>query len=91
MVLYADVDDVSHCRLKGDTTLHNAWMQAGLLSMTAFTVLCIVSLRPIRAVGYEFFFVAHFILVLCVALLFVIYISLNLAQDHAAWRIFPCD
>ncbi|ETW78224.1 ferric reductase [Heterobasidion irregulare TC 32-1] len=54
--------------LKGDTTLHNAWMRAGLLSITAFTVLCIVSLRPIRAVGYEFFFVAHFLLVLIMLL-----------------------
>ncbi|KII85536.1 hypothetical protein PLICRDRAFT_320170 [Plicaturopsis crispa FD-325 SS-3] len=40
------------------------WLQLGVMAVAAFTVLCIISLRPIRAASFEIFFYAHFILVL---------------------------
>ncbi|THH14579.1 hypothetical protein EW146_g5768 [Bondarzewia mesenterica] len=46
--------------LENDTSLDNAWMQAGVLSMTAFTVLCAVSLRPVRAMAYDIMLLAGY-------------------------------
>ncbi|KAL0069415.1 hypothetical protein AAF712_003440 [Marasmius tenuissimus] len=40
------------------------WMHLGITSGFAFLLLCIVSLRPIRAKSYELFFYTHFVLVL---------------------------
>lgn len=50
------------CRL--DEDIHETFLHAGLLAVSAFSVLCIVSLRPIRAASYEIFFYAHFALIL---------------------------
>ncbi|KAI0916552.1 hypothetical protein AcV5_003008 [Taiwanofungus camphoratus] len=36
----------------------------GLAAMVAFSILCVVSLRPIRSNAYEFFFLTHFFMVL---------------------------
>ncbi|KAK1230613.1 ferric-chelate reductase [Marasmius sp. AFHP31] len=40
------------------------WMHLGITSGFAFLLLCVVSLRPIRANSYELFFYTHFVLVL---------------------------
>lgn len=44
--------------------VHEGLVQAGILVAVAFVILCIVSLRPIRAIGYELFFYIHFLTVL---------------------------
>ncbi|PCH37152.1 iron reductase [Wolfiporia cocos MD-104 SS10] len=44
------------------------FIPVGLLAMVAFTILCIVSLRPIRSNAYEIFFVMHFLMVLILLL-----------------------
>jgi len=40
------------------------WLIWGLISMVAFSILCIVSLRPIRAQAYELFFYVHLVMVM---------------------------
>lgn len=44
--------------------LGDAWLRVGLVAAVGFTILCLVSLRPVRAKRYEFFFYTHFLLVL---------------------------
>ncbi|EPQ59825.1 hypothetical protein GLOTRDRAFT_71520 [Gloeophyllum trabeum ATCC 11539] len=45
-----------------------AWLRVGLMAVVAFCVLIIISLRPIRARAYEFFFYTHLVLVLIILL-----------------------
>ncbi|KAH7925255.1 hypothetical protein BV22DRAFT_452820 [Leucogyrophana mollusca] len=45
-------------------SFQQAWLKLGLIALTALSLLCIVSLRPIRQGAYEFFFYMHFVLVL---------------------------
>lgn len=40
--------------------LNEAWLRAGITAMVAFSILIIVSLRPIRTEAYEVFFYTHF-------------------------------
>ncbi|KDQ51857.1 hypothetical protein JAAARDRAFT_198731 [Jaapia argillacea MUCL 33604] len=40
------------------------WMRGGMFALVGLSVLCIVSIRPIRAAQYESFFYTHFALVL---------------------------
>ncbi|KAK0471162.1 iron reductase, partial [Armillaria novae-zelandiae] len=40
------------------------WVRMALLAISAFSLLILVSLRPVRAGAYEFFFYAHFLMVL---------------------------
>lgn len=40
------------------------WLVCGIVATIAFSILIIISLPPIRTAAYEFFFYAHFILVL---------------------------
>ncbi|KAG6826265.1 hypothetical protein H0H92_000516 [Tricholoma furcatifolium] len=42
------------------------WVHCGALAATAFTLLCLVSVHPLRKRNYEFFLVAHMLLVSCV-------------------------
>ena len=42
------------------------YVRIGLLSMVAFTILIVVSLRPIRARNYEIFYFTHFSMLLYV-------------------------
>ncbi|KZT23202.1 iron reductase [Neolentinus lepideus HHB14362 ss-1] len=44
------------------------WLHVGLMALIAFCVLVLVSLRPIRAKAYEFFFYTHFALALIILL-----------------------
>ncbi|KAH7924967.1 hypothetical protein BV22DRAFT_1065836 [Leucogyrophana mollusca] len=44
--------------------LLTAWVRCGVTALVALTLLCVVSVRPIRAGAYEFFFYAHFFMVL---------------------------
>ncbi|KAG1725634.1 ferric reductase NAD binding domain-containing protein [Suillus paluster] len=42
------------------SALNEAWLRLGMTAMTAFSILIIVSLRPIRTGAYEVFFYTHF-------------------------------
>ncbi|KAL0948175.1 hypothetical protein HGRIS_010786 [Hohenbuehelia grisea] len=55
------------------------WLWTGVLGGVAFAVLCLVSIRPVRAQAYELFFYMHFALVL----MFLIG-----SYYHAAYRHF---
>jgi hypothetical protein len=46
------------------TSLDEAWLRLGITAMVAFSILVIVSLRPIRTEAYEVFFYTHFFAVL---------------------------
>ncbi|KAG2151663.1 ferric reductase NAD binding domain-containing protein [Suillus bovinus] len=45
-------------------TLSEPWLRAGITAMVAFSILIIVSLRPVRSDIYEVFFYVHFLGVL---------------------------
>jgi len=42
------------------------FIQVGILAITAFGLLIIVGLRPVRKAAYELFFFLHFAMALCV-------------------------
>jgi len=44
--------------------LGQAWLTSGLLAVSCFSLLNIISVRPVRARAYEFFFYSHLALVL---------------------------
>ncbi|OJA09419.1 hypothetical protein AZE42_03069 [Rhizopogon vesiculosus] len=46
------------------STLDGGWLRVGIAAMVAFSILIIVSLRPIRLEAYELFFYTHFFAVL---------------------------
>lgn len=41
-------------------------IQVGILAISSFSLLFVVSLRPVRKSAYELFFFLHFATVLCV-------------------------
>ncbi|KAL0959061.1 hypothetical protein HGRIS_014361 [Hohenbuehelia grisea] len=62
------------------------WCWLGVFAAVAFTVLCIISLRPIRAKSYEFFFYTHCALVLM--LMVGGYYHATYRKFH--WYMVPC-
>ncbi|KAG2138486.1 ferric reductase NAD binding domain-containing protein [Suillus clintonianus] len=62
------------------------WLVWGVVSMIAFSILCIVSLRPVRAQAYELFFYVHFSMVLT----FLIGAYYHTKQFTVAYWIYPC-
>ena len=42
------------------------YIRVGLTALSAFSILFLVSLRPIRSRAYEIFYFTHFLMVLCV-------------------------
>ncbi|KAG2095889.1 ferric reductase NAD binding domain-containing protein [Suillus discolor] len=62
------------------------WLLWGLVSMVASTILCIVSLRPIRAQAYELFFYVHFAMVS----IFLIGAYIHTQDSDVAFWIYPC-
>ncbi|TFK47728.1 hypothetical protein OE88DRAFT_1705322 [Heliocybe sulcata] len=63
------------------------WLNLGYVSVFAFSLLAIVSLRPIRAVAYEFFFYMHFALAF-VVLLGAVYHTANFNFQQYVWPSF---
>ena len=47
-------------------SLREEFIQVGILAISAFSSLIVVSLRPVRKAAYELFFFLHFITVLYV-------------------------
>ncbi|EMD32363.1 hypothetical protein CERSUDRAFT_118730 [Gelatoporia subvermispora B] len=62
------------------------WARAGLAGMIAFSVLILVSLRPIRARAYELFFFTHFMMVL----IFLIGGWYHANQFQMGYYMWPC-
>ncbi|KAI0316314.1 ferric reductase NAD binding domain-containing protein [Amylostereum chailletii] len=54
--------------LVADVGVANYYIRCGILAATALTLLCIVSIRPVRETTYELFLVTHFCLVLVLLL-----------------------
>ncbi|TFK53328.1 iron reductase [Heliocybe sulcata] len=64
-----------------------AWLRVGLMAVIAFCVLVLVSLRPIRAKAYEFFFYTHMALALII-LLGAYYHAKNFEFGQYVWPAF---
>ncbi|KAF8164042.1 hypothetical protein K438DRAFT_2067751 [Mycena galopus ATCC 62051] len=43
---------------------HEAWFQCGIMAISAFTLLCLFSIQPLRSRAYELFLITHFFMVL---------------------------
>lgn len=63
------------------------WLNLGYVSVFAFSALVLVSLRPVRAVAYEFFFYMHFILAFLI-LLGAYYHTVNFNFQQYVWPSF---
>ncbi|KAK0199621.1 ferric reductase NAD binding domain-containing protein [Desarmillaria ectypa] len=63
------------------------WVRMALVAMSAFSLLILVSLRPVRAGAYEFFFYAHFLMVL-IFLIGGYYHTKNFEFDSYIWPSF---
>ncbi|KAI0067001.1 hypothetical protein BV25DRAFT_1868065 [Artomyces pyxidatus] len=63
------------------------FIQLGLLALTAFSILFLVSIRPVRQLGYEFFVIAHFCLIL-IMLLGAYFHTKRFEADHYIWPSF---
>ncbi|KAF8809134.1 hypothetical protein BYT27DRAFT_7222686 [Phlegmacium glaucopus] len=68
-----------------DSTLDNPWLQYGILAGSALTLLCLLTIRPIRERNYEAFLLVHFIF----AFIFILGVYLHLRGRnltyHGAW------
>lgn len=62
------------------------WLIWGLISVVALTILCIVSLRPIRAQAYELFFYVHF----AMASTFLVGAYFHTQEFADTFWIYPC-
>lgn len=63
------------------------WVRMALVAISAFSLLILVSLRPVRAGAYEFFFYAHFLMVL-IFLIGGYYHTKNFEFDSYVWPSF---
>ncbi|KAH9483266.1 Ferric reductase transmembrane component 5 [Psilocybe cubensis] len=52
-----------HSKLPKNLDLSHNWMRSGAISLTALTLATILSIRPIRRAAFEFFLIAHIILI----------------------------
>ncbi|KDQ52027.1 hypothetical protein JAAARDRAFT_184606 [Jaapia argillacea MUCL 33604] len=72
--VYLDPDDLA-----------TVWLRVGLAGLIAFSVLCVISIRPVRANVYEFFFYSHLFLVL----IFLLGAYYHTAQFHLDSYVWP--
>lgn len=73
--------------LVAGTALDNDYMRCGVLAATSLTLLCIVTLRPVRRLEYEAFFITHLILVMII-LLAAFFHTRQFQRDHYIWPSF---
>lgn len=69
-------------RLAGLASIAHAWIRCAVLAATALTILCIVTIRPMRDRNYQFFLVVHGVLSLCVFRCIPKRISINKFCQH---------
>ncbi|KAF9528716.1 ferric reductase NAD binding domain-containing protein [Crepidotus variabilis] len=73
--------------LSGDDVMaENPWVQCGVLAGSSLTLLCFLTVRPIRNWNYEFFIVIHFIFVFI--MLIALYFHTR-ARFITYWGIWP--
>ncbi|KAG1894070.1 ferric reductase NAD binding domain-containing protein [Suillus fuscotomentosus] len=76
--------------------VQHPWLLWGLVVMVASTILCIVSLRPVRAQAYGLFFYVHFAMFYCFVILtnffsiFLIGAYIHTQDSNVAFWIYPC-
>ncbi|KAG1804325.1 ferric reductase like transmembrane component-domain-containing protein [Suillus subaureus] len=66
-------------------TLNEDWLRVGIVAMVAFSILIIVSLRPVRSEVYEVFFYVHFLGVL----IFLVGGYYHTKGAHGSYWIWP--
>ncbi|KAG0697523.1 ferric reductase NAD binding domain-containing protein [Suillus ampliporus] len=66
--------------------LEKSWLRCGITAIVALTILCVISLRPIRARAYELFFYVHFVMVLT----FLVCAYFHTQYDGLTYWIYPC-
>ncbi|KIK79113.1 hypothetical protein PAXRUDRAFT_162169 [Paxillus rubicundulus Ve08.2h10] len=71
---------------KFDPEFTETWLLCGIVSLAALSILCIISLRPVRAGAYEFFFYAHFALVA----IFLACAYIHDQDNEYGYWIYPC-
>ncbi|KAF9233623.1 ferric reductase NAD binding domain-containing protein [Melanogaster broomeanus] len=81
--VHAGSEIMFEAELKQD--IKEAWCQCGVVALVALTILCILSVRPIRAAAYEVFFYAHFVLVLT----FLVCAYFHDQYSHYTYWIYP--
>ncbi|KAG6853299.1 hypothetical protein C0991_005354 [Blastosporella zonata] len=73
--------------LIGTVSLQISWSQCGVLAATALTILCLVSLRPLRQRHYEIFLIFHLFLV-SIALLGAYFHTRGIQEQCHIWPAF---
>ncbi|KAG2138473.1 ferric reductase NAD binding domain-containing protein [Suillus clintonianus] len=66
-------------------SLDETWLRAGIIALIAFSILIIVSLRPVRTGAYELFFYTHFLGVG----IFLVGGYFHTKPNHASYWIWP--
>ncbi|TFK37957.1 ferric reductase NAD binding domain-containing protein [Crucibulum laeve] len=74
--------------LDGDEALVNRWVQCGLVAASALTLLCILSLRPMRELSYEIFHIVHFLFVFIFLLSMYFHLTGRNLIYYGAWPTF---
>ncbi|KAG6860264.1 hypothetical protein C0995_013508 [Termitomyces sp. Mi166 len=84
-------NNIISCKIKiglvGTVSLRHPWVRCGLLATTAFTILSLVSIRPLRRRHYEAFLVIHFAMVLIILLGGYFHVRENAEGNHI-WPAF---
>ncbi|KAI0828500.1 iron reductase [Trametes gibbosa] len=66
---------------------YDEWFtRIGLTALIAFTILIVVSLRPIRARAYELFYFTHFLMIL----VFLLGAYFHTNNQHVSTYVWPC-
>ncbi|KAG5718867.1 putative ferric reductase transmembrane component [Termitomyces sp. T112] len=73
--------------LVGSLSIRFPWIRCGLLAATAFTILSIMSIRPLRRRHYEIFLIFHFVMVFIVLLGGYLHARANAEGNHI-WPAF---
>ncbi|KAH9475881.1 putative ferric reductase transmembrane component [Psilocybe cubensis] len=71
--------------LLDDEAIVNRWVQCGVLAGTTLTLLCILTLRPVRERNYELFLIIHFIFVFMFLLAIYFHLTGRVLTYYGAW------
>ncbi|KAG5642176.1 hypothetical protein DXG03_003439 [Asterophora parasitica] len=74
-------------KLKAGSSLEHPWVRCGILASTSLTLLCILSIRPLRNRNYEVFLVIHFLAVFITLLAGFFHARGNL-REYYIWPAF---
>ncbi|KAG6907768.1 hypothetical protein DXG01_007481 [Tephrocybe rancida] len=73
--------------LVGTLSLQYIWVHCGVLALSAFTTLCIVSIRPLRKRNYNTFLVVHFLMAFII-LLAAYFHARGVGEGNHIWPAF---